>query len=123
MELPYWKKTGIYPIMHVVALRRETYEQHRWIAMNLFKAFETAKNRSLARLTDITASYYPIPWMAEHTQLSRELLGNDFWPYGIEANRTTLEAFCQYAYEQGVSHRKVTVEEMFAPEVQTRFKV
>jgi len=123
VELPYWKKTGIYPIMHVVALRRETYERHRWIAMNLVKAFEAAKDRALTRLTDITASYYPIPWMAEHTQLSRDLLGRDFWPYGIEANRTTLEAFAQYAYEQGVSHRKMAVEELFAPEVQTSFKV
>ena len=123
VELPYWKKTGIYPIMHVVALRRETYDRHRWIAMNLFKAFETAKNRSLARLSDITASYYPIPWMAEHTQWSREQLGSDFWPYGIEANRTTLEAFCQYSYEQRVAHRTIAVEELFAPEVLSRFKV
>jgi 4,5-dihydroxyphthalate decarboxylase len=123
VEQAYWRKTGIFPIMHVVALRREVYERNRWIAMNLYKAFTTAKERSLKRLTDITASYYAVPWMAENTALSRQQLGEDFWPYGIEANRTTLEAFAQYAFEQGVCHRKVTVEELFAPEVQTSFKV
>lgn len=123
IEQAYWKKTGIFPIMHVVALRREVYERNRWIAMNLYKAFSAAKERSLKRLTDITASYYAVPWMAENTALSRQQLGEDFWPYGIEANRKTLEAFAQYAFEQGVCHRKVTVEELFAPEVQTSFKV
>lgn len=123
VELAYWRKTGIFPIMHVVALRRDTYERNRWIAMNLLKAFTIAKERSLKRMTDITASYYPVPWMGENTTLSRQQLGEDFWPYGIEANRTTLEAFSQYAFEQGVSHRKVAVEELFAPEVQQSFKV
>jgi 4,5-dihydroxyphthalate decarboxylase len=123
VEQAYWRKTGIFPIMHVVALRREVYERNRWIAMNLYKAFTIAKERSLKRLTDITASYYAVPWMAENAALSRQQLGEDFWPYGIEANRTTLEAFAQYAFEQGVCHRKVTVEELFAPEVQTSFKV
>jgi len=123
VEQAYWRKTGIFPIMHVVALRRDVYERNRWIAMNLFKAFAAAKERSLQRLTDITASYYALPWMAENTVLSRQQLGEDFWPYGIEPNRKTLEAFSQYAFEQGVCHRKVTVEELFAPEVQTSFKV
>lgn len=123
VELQYWKRTGIYPIMNVIAMRREVYERHRWLAMNLFKAFEEAKNRSRARILDTTASYYPVPWMAENTAISRELLGTDFWPYGIEPNRKTLEAFTCYAFEQGVCHRKVAVEEMFAPEALSSFKV
>jgi 4,5-dihydroxyphthalate decarboxylase len=123
LEQDYWKKTGIFPIMHVIVLRRAVYERQRWIAMNLMKAFEIAKNRSVARALDVTASHYPVPWVPDYAAFSRERFGDDLWPYGIEANRATLEAFAQYAFEQGVSHRKVTVEELFAPEVQSRFKV
>ena len=122
-ELAYWEKTGIFPIMHVVAMRREVYERHPWVAMNLFTALETAKNRSLERLNSITESALPIPWVPEYTQISRRLLGEDFWPYRIEPNRKTLEAFTQYAYEHGVCARKVAVEELFAPEVQTFTRV
>jgi 4,5-dihydroxyphthalate decarboxylase len=123
LEQAYWKKTGIFPIMHVIVLRREVYAKQRWVATNLMKAFEIAKNRSIARALDITASHYPVPWVPDYAALSRERFGDDIWPYGIEANRVTLEAFAQYAFEQGVSHRKVPIEELFAPEVQSRFKV
>jgi 4,5-dihydroxyphthalate decarboxylase len=123
VELAYWEKTGIFPIMHVVAMRREVYERHRWVAMNLFTALETAKNRSLERLKSMTESSIPLPWVPEHTRLSRKMLGEDFWPYGIEPNRKTLEAFTQYAFEHGVTARKVAVEELFPPEVQTFTRV
>ncbi len=122
-ELPYWRKTGIFPIMHVIVIRRDVYEKNRWVAMNLYKALEESKNNSLERMQDVTASLYPLPWMAENTQVSKELLGEDFWPYGIEPNRKTLDAFVKYAHEQGISHRPVSVEEMFPREVQTKFKV
>jgi 4,5-dihydroxyphthalate decarboxylase len=123
VELAYWKKTGIFPIMHVVAMRREVYERDRWVAMNLLKAFEAAKQRSLARVADITASFIPLPWTPDYARISQEALGADFWPYGLEPNRVTLEAFTQYAFEHGVCHRKVAVEELFPSEVQSSFKV
>jgi 4,5-dihydroxyphthalate decarboxylase len=123
VEQAYWKKTGIFPIMHVIAIRREVYERNRWIAMNLLKAFEQAKNRSLARIADMAASHYPLPWLADHATVSQAMLGSDYWPYGIEPNRTTLEAFALYAFEQGVSSRKLAVESLFVPEVQSSFKV
>jgi 4,5-dihydroxyphthalate decarboxylase len=123
VERAYWRKTGIFPIMHIVALRRDVYERHRWLAMNLLKAFEAAKRRSLERLTDITASFYPVPWIAAATTEPRALLGADFWPYGVEPNRTTLEAFAQYAFEQGVTRRRVAVDALFPPEVGASFKV
>jgi len=123
VELAYWEKTGIFPIMHVVAMRRDVYEHHRWVAMNLFTALETAKNRSLERLRSMTESSIPMPWIPEQTQVSRRILGEDFWPYGIEPNRKTLEAFTQYAFEHGVCARKVEVEELFAPEVQSFTRV
>jgi 4,5-dihydroxyphthalate decarboxylase len=123
VELDYWKRTGIFPIMHLVAMRREVYERHRWVAMNLLKAFEEAKNRSLARAKDITLSFFPLPWMPDIARSAQDLMGEDFWPYGIEANRTTLEAFAQYAFEQGVCQKRVAVEDLFAPEVRSKFKV
>jgi 4,5-dihydroxyphthalate decarboxylase len=123
LELAYYKKTSIYPIMHVVVLRREPYERDRWIAMNLLKAFEEAKRASLARLTEIGVSHIPMPWLAEHARRWRDVAGEDFWPYGIEANRPTLEAFLQYAHEQGVATRRLKVEELFAPETLARAKI
>jgi 4,5-dihydroxyphthalate decarboxylase len=116
LEEKYFRKTGIYPIMHVVVLRRDAYQGDRWIARNLLKAFEQAKRESMQRLVEIGLSHVPMPWLAEHARHWRELAGEDFWPYGIEANRKTLQAFAQYAHEQGVTARRLQVEELFAPE-------
>jgi 4,5-dihydroxyphthalate decarboxylase len=123
IEEAYFRKTRIYPIMHVIALRRAVYERDRWVAMNLFKAFEDAKRSSLARMTEIGQSHVPIPWLAEHARRWREVAGEDFWPYGLEPNRATLEAFVQYAHEQGVAARLLKVEELFAPETLERAKI
>ena len=122
-ELAYVRKTGIFPIMHVVALRRELFERHRWLAMNLYKAFEEARRRSLARLADVTASHLPLPWIPDELDRARELFGADPWPYGIEGNRTTLDAFLSYAFEQGVCRRKLEAEMLFPAEVQQSFRV
>ena len=123
VEKTYFRKTGIFPIMHVVALRGEVLERHSWVAMNLFTAFEEAKRRSLERALDITASYYPVPWGFEYARQSQALFGDDFWPYGIEANRATLEAFLQFGHEQGVCHRKLAPEDLFPVEVQASYRV
>jgi 4,5-dihydroxyphthalate decarboxylase len=123
VELAYARKTGIFPIMHVVALRREVHERDRWLAMNLFKAFDEARRRSLERAADMAVSFFPLPWIPDELQRARELLGADPWPYGIEANRTTLDAFLNYAFEQGVCRRKLTVETLFPPELQATFRI
>ncbi|HEU4350346.1 MAG TPA: 4,5-dihydroxyphthalate decarboxylase [Burkholderiales bacterium] len=123
LELEYFKKTRIFPIMHVIILRREVYERDRWIAMNLFSAFEQAKHAAQARISEIGLSHVPMPWLAEHARRWREIAGDDSWPYGIEANRPTLEAFVQYAHEQGVALRRLRVEELFAPETLERAKI
>jgi 4,5-dihydroxyphthalate decarboxylase len=122
-ELAYARKTGIFPIMHVVALRREVFERDRWLALNLFKAFDEARRRSLARAADITASFFPLPWIPDELDRARELFGGDPWPYGVEANRTTLDAFLGYAFEQGVCRRRLTVETLFPPEVHETFRI
>lgn len=123
LEADYFRKTRIFPIMHVVVVRREAYERERWIAMNLFKAFEEAKQLALERIADIGASQVPLAWVADHARQWQALAGEDFWPYGIEANRPTLEAFLQYGFEQGIARRRLKVEELFAPETLERAKI
>jgi len=123
LEAEYFRKTGIFPIMHVVVLRREAYERDRWIAMNLFKAFEEAKDLALERIADIGASQVPLAWVADHARQWQAIAGQDFWPYGLERNRATLEAFLQYGFEQGISRRRLKVEELFAPETLERAKI
>ena len=123
VELAYARKTGLFPIMHVVAMRREVYERNRWLAMNLFKAFDEAKARSLERAADMTASFFPLPWAPDELRLARELFGDDPWAYGIEPNRSTLETFLRYAFEQGVCCRPLSLETLFPPEVQATFRI
>jgi 4,5-dihydroxyphthalate decarboxylase len=123
LELEYFRKTRIFPIMHVVVLRRDAYERDRWIAMNLTQAFEEAKARSLARLAEFGASQVALPWVPEHARRWREAIGEDPWPYGVEPNRPTLDAFFQYAHEQGVAERRLSVDEVFAPETRERAKI
>ena len=123
VEAQYWRETRIFPIMHTVVIRRDSMASHPWIAMNLYKAFEEAKRRSVTRALDITAPRFPVPWVFEHAARARELFGDDFWPYGIEPNRPTLEAFLSFAHEQGVCHRPVAVNELFPDELKSVFKV
>jgi 4,5-dihydroxyphthalate decarboxylase len=123
VEEAYWRTTGIFPIMHIIAITREVFERHRWAAMNLYTAFDEARRRSVERISERTASRVPAPWMADYVDRWRPLFGPDYWPYGLEANRTTLDAFCQYAFEQGVCHRKVGAEELFPPEVASVYRV
>lgn len=115
-EREYYEATRIFPIMHLIVLRRETFEKHRWIAGNLLKAFEEAKRNSLDRLSDVTCSHFPLPWMPARVADAEKLFGADIWPYGLELNRTTLEAFLQFGYEQGVCHRLLKPEELFPAE-------
>jgi 4,5-dihydroxyphthalate decarboxylase len=123
VEEQYYRETGIFPIMHVIALRGDTFEANRWIAMNLLRAFEEAKKNSMRRATEFTATRFPFAWCYEAAGRARDLFGEDFFPYGIEPNRTTLGAFLQYGHEQGVCHRLLRVEELFPPEVQAEFRV
>jgi 4,5-dihydroxyphthalate decarboxylase len=118
-EERYFKSSGIFPIMHVLAVRREVYEQHRWIARNLMDAFEAAKRASLARMRDIQTSHLPTAWAPEEMDRVHQLLFGDGepWPYGVEANRRTLEPFLAYCFEQGVTARRLTPEELFPKEL------
>lgn len=124
VEMSYLRRTSIFPIMHLIVLKVDAYRAHPWTAMNLLEAFDAAKNRCVARLCDITASRSPVPWLpsvlAEYSWAFGEY---DWWPYGLEPNRTTLEAFLNFAYEQGVAARQLAADELFAPETLSRYRV
>jgi 4,5-dihydroxyphthalate decarboxylase len=122
-EEAWFRKTGVFPIMHVVALRRDVFERDPWVAMNLVKAFEEAKRRSLARLGDITASHAPLAWLGDYVARLRTLMGEDPFPYGVDPNRPTLDTFLRYAFEQGVCHRLLDAEHLFPEQVRTRFRI
>jgi 4,5-dihydroxyphthalate decarboxylase len=123
-EAEYFAATGIFPIMHTVAIRRDVYEANRWIARNLMVAFEQAKERSVHRLLDLTAAHVPIPWVYDLANKFMKLSpSGKLWPYGIEDNRITLEAFLRWGYEQGTCHRLLRPEEIFAEEALAKIPV
>lgn len=122
-EEAYFAATGIYPIMHTVAVKRESYRQFPWIARNMFNAFEEAKHRSIERIKDLGVSQVILPWLPslfDHYQ-KKLFPHGDYWPYGIEKNRTTLEAFLKFAFEQGVIKRRLTPEDVFCEEAREPF--
>jgi 4,5-dihydroxyphthalate decarboxylase len=118
-----FRETGVFPIMHLMTMRRVVFEQYPWVAMNLFKAFEESKRRCFERLRDFTCARAPLPWVAAIADEIAAAYGPDPYPYGIEASRATIEAFCRYAHEQGVTHRRMTAEDLFPPEVRAVAKV
>jgi 4,5-dihydroxyphthalate decarboxylase len=122
VEADYFRRTGIFPIMHFVAIKRSLFERHPWMAVNLYKAFEEAKDRSISRIRNMMISHFPLPWNPDNASRATNMFGRDFWPYGVAANRVTLEAFLTFALEQGVAHRRVTLDEMFPPSVQRILK-
>jgi 4,5-dihydroxyphthalate decarboxylase len=121
-EQDYYRRTGVFPIMHVVALRRDTFDEHPWIAMEMLKAFEQAKQRSLARVDELTASRIPVPWSYVRAAEDRATFG-ELWPYGIEPNRTTLEAFLGFCHEQGICRRRLAPDELVPAEVMAAFRI
>jgi 4,5-dihydroxyphthalate decarboxylase len=123
VERAYYRSTGLFPIMHTVAIRREVYEQNRWIAQSLFKAFVEAQRLTYQDLGETAALKAMLPWLHAHVEEARREMGDDFWPYGLDKNRTTLETFLRYHYEQGLSKRRLEPEELFAPETLEAFKI
>jgi 4,5-dihydroxyphthalate decarboxylase len=123
VEQEHYRRTRVFPIMHVVALRRDVYDAHRWVAMNLLTAFEEAKRRSVQRILDPNASMVPLPQGHFAAAWTQSLFGEDLWPYGLEPNRPTLDTFLAWAAEQGVNARRLQPEELFAPETLQRFRV
>jgi 4,5-dihydroxyphthalate decarboxylase len=123
-EKAYFTATGIFPIMHVVVLRREIYQRHRWVAQSLTKALIEAKKQAYARIYDASALRFMEPWLNQHLEDARRLLGADYWSYGLgEADHNVLATFLRYHDEQGLSRRLRTPEQLFAPEALEAFVI
>lgn len=123
IEMDYARRTGIFPIMHTVVVRRTLLDANPWLAGNLFNAFTESLRRSMTRITDRGATAVPLPWLTDAVDRAREVLGPNFWPYGIEGSRRTLEAFLGFAHEQGVCHRLLSPEEIFPPQTHRAVRV
>ncbi|HEY7065244.1 MAG TPA: hypothetical protein VII06_27455 [Chloroflexota bacterium] len=119
VERDYYQRTGIFPIMHTVVMRRDVYQQNPWIARALYDAFKAAKDKA-ARQYQMGEAFmhglFMMPWFTSLREKNRRLLGDDLWPYGVERNRKVLDTFLRYHHEQGVSQRRIQVDELFAPE-------
>lgn len=113
--MDYFQRTGIFPIMHLVGVRRELAERHPWLCGAVLKAFEQAKSAALAHLGDTSATKVTLPFVEEQLQRARHMMGADFWSYGVPANRHVLEAFLRHHHRQGLSSRAVAVDELFHP--------
>ena len=111
----YFSRTGIFPIMHLVGVRRSLAERHPWLPSAVFKAFERAKAVALARLGDSSAAKVTLPFVEEQLKAARALMGRDFWSYGAGANRGVLESFLEHHHAQGLTPRLIAVEELFHP--------
>jgi len=122
-EREYYERTKIFPIMHVVAIRRELYEQHRWIAQSLFKGFVEAQRVAYQDLHETAALKVMLPWLIRHVAETEKVMGKDFWSYGFQANVEAITRLLRYHYEQGLSKRQLTPQEIFAPETLESYKI
>jgi 4,5-dihydroxyphthalate decarboxylase len=116
VEQDYFRDTQVFPIMHTVVIRREVYERNPWVARSLLDALTAARDLVYPQLHEITALKGMLPWSVNEAEETVDLMGADFWPYGIEPNRTTLTTFLRYSHEQGLARRLLTPEELFVPE-------
>lgn len=123
IERRYYEDTRVYPIMHVIAMRKAVLEGRPWVARNLYNAFEESKQRSLERILDPAVSRYPVPWLTAYTARVQQMFAGDPFPYGIEPNRSTLELFLRYAYEQGIAHCLAKPEDIFPAGIMASVKV
>jgi len=113
-EKEYFKKTGLFPIMHAVGVRNDLVEKHPWLPASVYKAFAQAKRIADQDLHEVAALKVTLPWVTAELEETEAVMGKDYWPYGVDANRKTLEAMARYSYEQGLAVRHLKVEEMFA---------
>jgi len=113
-EQAYYKKTGLFPIMHLIGIKKTLVERYPWLATSVYKAFLEAKARAMIDLCDVNALMVTLPWLEAETKETMAVMGPDFWKYGVHENMPEIEALTQYAFEQGLIDRKPAVEELFA---------
>jgi 4,5-dihydroxyphthalate decarboxylase len=123
VERDYYRQTGIFPIMHAVAIRRDVYEANRWVAQSMMKALVESQRRTYEDLYETAALKTMLPWLTAHVEQVKREMGDDFWPYGFERNEKTLRTFLRYSFEQGLSKHLLEPKELFAPETLESFKI
>ena len=119
----YFKRTGLFPIMHVLGIRRALAEQHPWLPGAVLKAFEQAKRLAVEELADTTVAKVTLPFVEEMLRDVRAFMGEDFWSYGVAPNRKVLDYFLGQHHAQGLSSRRLSVDELFHPATYETFKV
>jgi 4,5-dihydroxyphthalate decarboxylase len=123
VEQEYFKRTKIFPIMHTIVIREEVYERHPWIAQSLFKAFNESKRVCQETMYEFSALKYMLAWSIDEMEKEREVLGEDPWAYGLDANRHILETLIQYSHEQGLISKRLEVDSLFAKSTLEDFKI
>jgi len=115
VEAAYFRKTGLFPIMHLIGVRKTLVEQHPWLPVSVFKAFERARRMTMAEIDQMSALRVSTPWIVADVADARAVMGDDYWPYGIPANRKVLETMMRYSVGQHLAARPLALEELFAP--------
>lgn len=123
VEKDYFRRSGVFPIMHTVAIRRDVYAANPWVCQSLLKALTEAKDIAMQGLSETAAIKAMLPWTTNHFEEATGLMGDDFWPYGFDANHKAIETFLRYSHEQGLSPRRLAPEEIFASETLESFVI
>src|SRR5207253_2142303 len=105
VEAEYYRKTRIFPIMHVVVLRRDVYQANRWVARSLYNAFLAAREEAKAGIDETAALRYMLPWLPSEVERTKAILGDDYWTYGLSGNETALATLIGYSHDQGLARR------------------
>ena len=113
VEEDYFRRTGIFPMMHTIVIKREVYEQNPWIAQSLFDAFDEAKRRAMTKIYETNALSVVAPFIVHEIERTRALMGMDYWPFGIDANKKCITTFFRHLKEQGIIDREPTVTDLF----------
>ena len=120
MEETSYARSKVWPIMHIIAMKKSIVDEHPWAARNLYNAFLESKRRAIERILDPAVSRYPVPWLTTYARKMRDAFGGDLFPYGIEENRPTWEQAALYAFQQGIAHRLMKPEELFPRGIMTK---
>jgi 4,5-dihydroxyphthalate decarboxylase len=123
VEADYFRRTRVFPIMHTVVVRRDVLDSAPWVARSLYDAFCESKARATALLSEAVVLSVTLPWLIAEVEATQALMGEDYWPYGVEANRAALETLMRYSCEQGLAQRTIPIEELFAPSTLDDYRI
>jgi 4,5-dihydroxyphthalate decarboxylase len=123
VEQAYFKKTGYFPIMHVVAVRQSLAEKYPWLPASVYKALLESKAVGLEKLSNLAQLCVALPWMEVEATETQALMGADYWRYGVKECRHEIDVMTRYAHEQGLTERRLTAEELFAPSTFSMSKI